>query len=212
MDVVWRLSLGMDTGDIRQNALGDNGFRTRWTYFWKNALEDTSDIDTDLWLTGWFKYQKYTPVINGSYWYEIVLGWIEDEVVSVAKDIDESNAQREEQGFSDEMSSEDYEIYFGRILQEAGWKVEQTQASNDQGVDLIAQIEDLKICTQCKRYSKPVGNKAVQEVITGKAFYNVTHAVVVSNGGFTKVAKSLAESTDVILISDTELEDLETVV
>lgn len=50
------------------------------------------------------------------------------------------------------------------------------------------------------------------EVIAGKAFYNGTHAVVVSNAGFTKAAKSLAESADVILVSDTELEDLETMV
>ena len=71
------------------------------------------------------------------------------------------------------------------------WIAEQTQASNDQGVDLIAQIEDLKVCIQCKRYSNPVANKAVQEVIAGKAFYNGTHAVVVSNAGFTKAAKAL---------------------
>ena len=120
--------------------------------------------------------------------------------------------QRAEAGYSEDMSGEDYEIYCGRILQEAGWNVEQTQASNDQGVDLIVQIEDLKVCIQCKRYSNPVGNKAVQEVIAGKAFYNGTHAVVVSNAGFTKAAKNLAESADVLLISDTDLEDLETMV
>ena len=204
--------LGVDIGDIKQNVLEYNGFRAGWTYFWKNVLVDSSDIDADLWFTGWFKYQKYTPVTDGSNWYDVVLGWIEDEIVTVAQDIDEANAQREEQGYSEDMSGEDYEIYCGRILQEAGWNVEQTQASNDQGVDLIAQIEDLKVCIQCKRYSNPVGNKAVQEVIAGKAFYNGTHAVVVSNAGFTKAAKNLAESADVLLISDTDLEDLETMV
>tara|TARA_Y100001954_G_scaffold43679_1_gene45255 strand:- start:98 stop:610 length:513 start_codon:yes stop_codon:yes gene_type:complete len=161
---------------------------------------------------GWLKYEKYAPVPDDSQWYNVVLDWIQDEIISVAKEVDEANAQREEAGYSEDMSGEDYEIYCGRILQEAGWNVEQTQASNDQGIDLIAQIEDLKVCIQCKRYSNPVGNKAVQEVIAGKAFYNGTHAVVVSNAGFTKAAKSLAESADVILISDTELEDLETMV
>jgi len=110
------------------------------------------------------------------------------------------------------MSGTDHEIYCGRIRQEAGWNVEQTQASNDQGVDLVAQIEDLKVYIQCKRYSNPVGNKAVEEVFAGKAFYNGTHAVVISNTGFTETAKSLAESADVILLSDTELENLETMV
>ena len=58
----------------------------------------------------------------------------------------------------------------GEYFKEAGWNVEQTQASNDQGVDLIARIEDLKVCVQCKRYSNPVGNKAVQEVVLAKPF------------------------------------------
>ena len=48
--------------------------------------------------------------------------------------------------------------------------------------------------------------------MASKAFYNDTHTAIVSNDGFTKAEQSLAESADVILISDTELEDLETMV
>ena len=84
-----------------------------------------------------------------------------------------------------------------------------TNESNDQGVDLIASIENLKVCIQCKRYTNPVGNKAVQEIIAGQQFYGGTHAVVVSNAGFTKSAQTLASKTGVILISDEELENLE---
>ena len=204
--------VGVDIGDVNDNVLNDSGFRAGWTYFWRNVLVDRGDINTDEWFTGWFKYEKHAPVPDDSEWYTVVLDWIQDEIISVAKEVDEANAQREEAGYSEDMSGEDYEIYCGRLLQDAGWNVEQTQASNDQGVDLIAQIEDLKVCIQCKRYSNPVGNKAVQEVIAGKAFYNGTHAVVVSNAGFTKAAKNLAESADVLLISDTDLEDLETMV
>ena len=112
----------------------------------------------------------------------------------------------------DSMEGVVYEDYCQTILLQAGWEVRHTKASGDQVVDLIAEIEDIMVCIQCKRYSKPVGNKAVQEVLAGKAFYGGTHAVVASNAGFTKAAKSLAKSADVILISDTELEDLETMV
>ena len=77
------------------------------------------------------------------------------------------------------------------------------------GVDIVAEIENLKYCIQCKRYSNPVSNKAVQEVYAGKDFYQGTHAVVVSNAGFTKSARDLAKSSGVILISDIELEKLE---
>lgn len=204
--------VGVDIGDIKENVFNNSGFRAGWTYFWRNVLVDQDDIDADEWFTGWFKYEKHAALPDEAEWYNVVLDWIQDEVISVAKEIDEANDQREEAGYSEDMSGADYEISCGQLLQEAGWNLEQTQASNDQGVDLIAQIEDLKVCIQCKRYSNPVGNKAVQEVIAGKAFYNGTHAVVVSNAGFTKAAKSLAESADVILISDTELEDLETMV
>ena len=68
------------------------------------------------------------------------------------------------------------------------------------------EIENLKFCIQCKRYSNPVSNKAVQEVYAGKGFYRGTHAVVLSNAGFTKSARDLAKSSGVILINDIELE------
>ncbi len=84
--------------------------------------------------------------------------------------------------------------------------------NGDQGVDLIASIEDLRVCIQCKCFAKPVGNKAVQEIAAGKTHWKGTHAVVVGKSGFTKSAKSLAESTKVILTSDSELEDLENLV
>jgi restriction system protein len=70
-------------------------------------------------------------------------------------------------------------------------------------------IEDIRVCIQCKRYSKPVGNKAVQEIVAGMTHWNGTHAVVVSNAGFTKAAQKLAESTGVFLVNDMELENLE---
>ena len=88
--------VGVDIDDVKQNVLEDNGFWAGWTYFWKNVLVDSTDIDAGLWFTGWFKYQKYTPVTDGSNWYDVVLGWIEDEIVTVAQDIDQANAQREE--------------------------------------------------------------------------------------------------------------------
>mgnify|MGYP001188092290 FL=1 len=42
--------------------------------------------------------------------------------------------------------------------------------------------------------------------------WNVTHAVIVGKSGFTKSAQNLAESNNVILTSDSELENLENLV
>ena len=57
-----------------------------------------------------------------------------------------------------------------------------------------------------------MGNKAVQEVAAGMIHWNGTHAVVVGKSGFTKSAKNLAASTNVILTSDSALENLENLV
>ena len=88
----------------------------------------------------------------------------------------------------------------------------ETPVTGDHGVDLIAIIDKAKVCIQCKRYSNPVGNRAVQEVISGREYYGGTHAAVVSNAEFTTHARELAASTNVILISHTELEDLKAMV
>jgi HJR/Mrr/RecB family endonuclease len=67
----------------------------------------------------------------------------------------------------------------------------------------------LSIAIQCKHYSQPVGNKAVQEVYSGKDFYNTDIAVVVTNNEFTKSAKELASSLDVLLIHHSELKEFD---
>ena len=207
--------VGVPIGDVKDNAfINGRWFKRGFPYFWKNVLVSDDDFRGDTWFDGWWKYKIEKLGCNTEKeWYDVIQEWIfEHAIAPVAEELDAQEEERAEAGFSEDMSGEDYEIYCGRILQEAGWNVEQTQASNDQGVDLIAQIENFKVCIQCKRYSNPVGNKAVQEVIAGKAFYNGTHAVVVSNAGFTKAAKNLAEPADVLLISDTDLDDLETMV
>ena len=110
------------------------------------------------------------------------------------------------------MSGIEYENYCKNILEESGWEVEDTPTSGDQGVDLIASIEDVRGCIQCKCFAKAVGNKAVQEVAAGMIHWKGTHSVVVARNGFTKSAKTLAESNKVILTSDNELADLENLV
>ncbi len=113
---------------------------------------------------------------------------------------------------TDSMSGIEYEQYCKNILKEVGWEVEDTPISGDQGVDLIASIEDVRVCIQCKCFAKAVGNKAVQEVAAGIVHWKGTHAVVVARNGFTKSARTLAESNKVILTSDSELENLENLV
>ena len=99
-----------------------------------------------------------------------------------------------------DMNGFDFEKYAGELLQKNGFeKVAITQCSGDFGVDLIAYKEDIKYAIQCKKYSSPVGIKAVQEVIASKAMNNCHVAVVLTNNYFTKSAKELAEKNNVLL-------------
>lgn len=99
----------------------------------------------------------------------------------------------------------DYENYIGGILQKAGFEIIKTPITGDQGVDLIAKKDDIKFAIQCKYYSKSVGNKAVQEVIAGKSFYECDVGVVCSNNSFTRSAQILAQSEHITLSSQNDI-------
>ena len=96
----------------------------------------------------------------------------------------------------------DYENYIKEILQKDSFKVTKTPTTGDQGVDLIAAKNNIRIAIQCKFYSKSVGNKAVQEVIAGKDYYGCQYACVVSNNAFTPAAKKLASVSHVLLLNE----------
>ena len=104
----------------------------------------------------------------------------------------------------------DFEHKCAETLNQSGWQAHATQASGDQGVDVIAEKDDKKIVIQCKLYSKPVGNKAVQEVYSGKDYYNADYAAVVSNQAYTASARQLAHKCGVLLLSFEDLTELDT--
>lgn len=100
----------------------------------------------------------------------------------------------------DSMSGEDFEEFCADILRGNGFTdVEVTKASGDHGVDVLAKKDGIKYAIQCKRYSKPVGNKAVQEVYSGKDIYKADVAVVMSNMDFTAQAIEDAKKLNVEL-------------
>ena len=78
-------------------------------------------------------------------------------------------------------------------------KVEVTKSSGDQGVDIIAYKHRKKYGIQCKYYTYPVGNKAVQEAYAGANFYDCDKAMVMTNTTFTRSATELAEKLEVEL-------------
>ena len=106
------------------------------------------------------------------------------------------------------MSPIGYEHYCAELLKDYGWNTRVTKGSGDQGIDVIAKRDSMIAVIQCKKHSKPVGNKAVQEVFAGKTFEDADVAAVVSNSGYTNSAKTLANKNKILLLHHSELSDL----
>lgn len=108
-----------------------------------------------------------------------------------------------------EMDGYDFENCSANLLLNNGFNnVEVTQYSGDFGVDIIAYKDDIKYAIQCKKYSSPVGIKAVQEVIGSKTMNDCHVAVVLTNNFFTSSAKELAKKNNVLLWDRNKLKEL----
>ena len=115
----------------------------------------------------------------------------------------------EEEKFSNSMDPYEYEHYCATQFLKHGWdEAEATSGSSDQGVDVVAKRGDEHLVGQCKKYQKPVGNSAVQEVVAGMGYYGANVGVVISNAGFTNSAKKLAEANNIKLIHHSEIKNL----
>lgn len=102
-------------------------------------------------------------------------------------------------------SGRDYEECIKDGVEEAGYDCRITPQSGDQGVDLVVNVGGRSIAVQCKLYSSPVGNDAVQEVVAGAKYYECDNACVVSNSTFTASAQSLAAANSVALLHHRDL-------
>ncbi|MDR2904081.1 MAG: restriction endonuclease, partial [Clostridiales bacterium] len=81
----------------------------------------------------------------------------------------------------DLMEGNEFEHYVAKLFEKMGYKTEVTKQSGDYGIDVIARKDNTSIGIQAKRYATTLGNKAVQEVVGGKLFYNVDKVMVVTN-------------------------------
>lgn len=100
----------------------------------------------------------------------------------------------------DSMTGLQFEEYSAQLLRRLGYtNVRVTQASGDQGIDVLAEKDGLKYAIQCKNYHSKLGNTPVQEAFAGKVYYGCDVAVVLTNNTFTDGAFELAESTGVLL-------------
>lgn len=107
----------------------------------------------------------------------------------------------------DLMSGRDFEQLVADILNHMGYEARVTKVTGDQGLDIIAIKGTFRLGVQTKRWSGNVGNKAIQETVAGKAYYNVDKVLVVTNSYFTNEAVALAEANGVMLWDRRDLEE-----
>lgn len=106
-----------------------------------------------------------------------------------------------------DLSPIEYEQLCASLLKLEGWCVRFTAATGDQGADVIAESGRVRLVVQCKQYSQPVGNAAVQEVLAARIYYEADLAMVVSNAPFTRAAADLAKKAAIHLLHHTKLRD-----
>ncbi|MCD5324201.1 MULTISPECIES: restriction endonuclease [Pontibacillus] len=105
-----------------------------------------------------------------------------------------------------EMNGLEFEEFLVSLLSKLGFRSSPTKNSGDQGVDILARKNDRVYAIQAKRYASSVGNKAVQEVVSGKEYYHADATWVITNNTFTPAALALAERTETTLWDGHKLE------
>ena len=114
--------------------------------------------------------------------------------------------------FSSEMTPAEFENFCAEELHRAGWSARVTRKGRDQGVDIVAEKGAARVVIQCKLYTRPVGNKAVQEATAARAHEQGTHGIVVTNQSYTSAARQLASTNGILLLHYSELRNLNTLV
>ena len=78
-----------------------------------------------------------------------------------------------------------------------------TPKTGDYGADIICYDRcGTKYAVQCKYYSKPVGYRAVEEVLGAMHYYGCNSAMVVTNSTYTKQAVTAAKRVGVNLLQN----------
>ena len=97
----------------------------------------------------------------------------------------------------DEMTGWEFERWLQRFLEGVGYEVEATPYRGDFGADFVLTWNGMRIAVQAKRSSRPVGVRAVQEVVAAAGYYGCERAMVITNSSFTEQAIVLARANGV---------------
>ena len=101
----------------------------------------------------------------------------------------------------DTLSGIEFEEFIKDFFEYLGYQSSLTAQSGDNGIDVIAKHKRYLIGIQTKLYyNHNVNNKAVQEVYSGKSYYKLDYAMVITNWKLSSPAWDLANTLGVMVI------------
>jgi len=103
------------------------------------------------------------------------------------------------------LSGIEFEYYLATLFKYHSYHVEMTPSTGDYGADLILHKDQHRTAVQAKCYTGSVGVSAVQEALSGMAYYRCQSAWVVTTGNYTTNAVELAKQAKVQLFGSNEL-------
>jgi restriction system protein len=93
-----------------------------------------------------------------------------------------------------------FEAFVGKQFRKMGARVEDTQASADEGVDLILRKGRRMAVVQCKRYQGSVGQPVVRDLYGVMRHMSADEAYLVTTGTITRAARRWAEDKPIHLV------------
>jgi len=108
----------------------------------------------------------------------------------------------------DMMTSTEFEKFLQWFFSQQGYLIIKTKTGHEQGTDFILITRNIRIAIEAKRWNSKVGNRAVQQINSGKLFHRCDRAWVITNNYFTEQAKELARSCNVELINRDGLNEM----
>lgn len=108
----------------------------------------------------------------------------------------------------DQLTGVEFEEFLAGLFRAQGYAAELTPTSGDYGADLILSKDGRRIAVQAKRYMGSVGVQAVQEALSGQAYYQCHTAWVITTGAFTTNALELAQKSGVQMIGRSDIGNL----
>ncbi len=143
------------------------------------------------------------------------LEFAKDQHASLSQKKREQESWQQEHGMKradelDALTGTEFEEFLVGLFRAQGYLAELTVTTGDYGADLILTKDGQRIAVQAKRYVGSVGVSAVQEALSGQAYYKCDAAWVVATGSFTANARELARKSGVKLVGRGEIGNLMT--